>query len=61
MSYLPEALTEVELSEMIDQIVLELNASSMRDMGKIMGKVMPLITGRAEGKIVQDMVKKKLT
>jgi uncharacterized protein YqeY len=59
-SYLPEALSEDELAKIIDKAVVETEAESLRDMGKVMGVVMPQVKGRADGKAVQEMVKKKL-
>ena len=60
MSYLPEALSEDELEKIVDKAVVETEADSLRDMGKVMGLVMPQVKGRADGKVVQEMVKKKL-
>ena len=59
-SYLPEALSEDELAKIVDKAVVETEAESLRDMGKVMGVVMPQVKGRADGKAVQEMVKKKL-
>jgi uncharacterized protein YqeY len=60
VSYLPEALSEEELAKIIDKAIVETEAESLRDMGKVMGVVMPQVKGRADGKAVQEMVKKKL-
>jgi len=60
VSYLPEALSEDELAKIVDKAVVETEAESLRDMGKVMGVVMPQVKGRADGKAVQEMVKKKL-
>ena len=60
-SYLPKPLGEKELEEIISQAIKEVNAESMRDMGKVMALVMPKIKGRADGKLVQETVKKKLS
>ena len=59
-SYLPKQLSQEELEKIIDQVVKETNAESLRDMGQVMQMVMPQVTGRAEGKTVQELVKKKL-
>lgn len=59
-SYLPEALSEKELNDMVDQAIKEINAEGMGDMGKVMGLIMPQVKGRADGKHVQELVKKKL-
>lgn len=59
-SYLPKQLSQEELEKIIDQAIKETNAESLRDMGQVMQIVMPQVTGRAEGKTVQELVKKKL-
>lgn len=58
--YLPEQLTDDELEEIVKKVVAEVGATSMKDMGVIMGKVMPLVSGRADGKRINAMVKKIL-
>jgi len=60
-SYLPEALSQEELEEIVDKAVEETGARSLMEMGKVMGVVMPQVKGRAEGKGVQELVKKKLS
>lgn len=59
-SYLPPALSEEELVTIIDQTMNELGAESSQDMGKLMKAVMSKVTGRADGKIVNTLVRKKL-
>lgn len=58
--FLPEALSESELSAMIDAAIQESGAESMRDMGKVMGLLKPKIQGRADVGAVSGMVKTKL-
>lgn len=60
-SYLPEPLNEKELETIIREAIKEVRAESMRDMGKVMAVVMPKTKGRADGKQVQELVKKKLS
>ena len=60
-SYLPASLTEAEISTIVDQVITQVNATGMQDMGKVMGLVMPQVKGRADGKLVQEQVKKKLS
>ncbi len=60
-SFLPEPLSIEELEKIIDAVIHDAGAESMRDMGKVMGTVMPHIKGRIDGKIVQDTVRKKLS
>ena len=58
--YLPEQLSEDELAAIIEGIIAKTGASSMRDMGKVMGMANGEVAGRADGKTVAAMVKTKL-
>ena len=60
LSYLPEQLSETELEEIIRDTINELGASSIKDMGKVMGAVTPKVRGRADNKMVGAIVKKML-
>jgi uncharacterized protein YqeY len=60
MKYLPQQFTEEELEAIVRQAVEETGASSPRDMGKVMQAVMPKVKGRADGKVVNAIVKKIL-
>ena len=60
LSYLPEQLSETELEEIIRDTINELGASSIKDMGKVMGAVTPKMKGRADNKMVGAIVKKML-
>ncbi len=59
--YLPEQLSEEKIAAIIEEAVASLNASSLQDMGKVMGAVMPKLKGRADGKVVQQLVRSKLS
>ena len=59
--FLPAPLSEVELEEMVTRAITESGAGSIRDMGAVMKLVTPQTTGRADGKLVSEMVRKKLT
>lgn len=59
--YLPEEMGESELVDLVDQVIGEIGAESMQDMGNVMGEVMKRAKGRADGKTVADLVKKQLT
>lgn len=59
-AYLPQQMSSTELEHMIDAAIAETGATSNRDMGKVMKIVVPKIAGRADGKIVSDLVRKKL-
>ena len=61
MDYLPPQLSQEELTEIVKEGINETNASSMKDMGKILAYVMPKISGRADGKAVNAIVKNLLS
>ena len=58
--YLPEALSETDLEKLVKEAIAETQATSKKDMGKIMKVVMPKIAGRADGKAVNVMVARLL-
>lgn len=60
MSYLPEQMSEHEIEEIVKQVVNETGANSVKDMGKVMTVVMSKVKGRADGKLVNQIVKKYL-
>lgn len=59
--FLPEQLDDAEVEEIVAKIVQQTGASSMADMGKVMGLANAEIAGRADGKTVANAVKKKLS
>jgi uncharacterized protein YqeY len=60
-SYLPAALTGEELRAMVTEAVLEVQATSLKEMGKVMAVLMPRVTGRADGKVVNTLVREALS
>ena len=58
--YLPEQLSEKELNEIISDAIKTTGATSMKEMGKVMGIVNNKVAGRAEGKIIAQKIKKLL-
>lgn len=60
-SYLPEELSEDELREMIREAISQVSATSKKDMGKVMSILMPKVKGRADGKLVNQMVSELLS
>ncbi len=60
LEYLPEQLTEEELTELVREVVEAGGYNSMKDMGKIMKDIMPKIQGKADGKMVNEVVRKIL-
>jgi hypothetical protein len=59
-AFLPQQLTAAELEAQVSQAVEEAGASAPQDMGKVMKILMPRIAGRADGKMVNELVRKRL-
>lgn len=60
-AYLPEELSIEELEKIVEETIAEVNAVDMKDMGKVMQSVKAKTTGRADGKTINEIVKKKLS
>ncbi len=60
-SFLPQPLSREEIVEVIDQTISELQASSSRDIGKVMKSVMSKLGGKADGKLINQLVKDRLS
>ena len=60
-TYLPEQLSEEELKKVIDEVFDKVKPSSMKDMGTIMKELKPLVNGKADMKLVNTIVKEKLS
>jgi hypothetical protein len=60
-SFLPQPLNQEEILKIIDQSIQETQASSPKDMGKVMKAVMPKIGGKADGKLINQLVKERLS
>jgi uncharacterized protein YqeY len=60
-SYLPEQYTNEELEELIDELIKELNVTSMKDMGRLIASTISRVKGKSDGKTISKVVKKKLT
>lgn len=58
--YLPQQLSEEELEKIVIEIIAEVGATSMKDMGKIMAAIKPKTAGRADGRKINELVKKNL-
>jgi len=59
-TYLPEQLSETEIAGLIDAAMTSTGASSIKDMGKVMGQLKPKLQGRADMGAVSTMIKNKL-
>ena len=58
--FMPEPLSEEEIEEIVDDVIAEVGATSMRDLGRVMADVMPQVAGRADGSVVSQLVREKL-
>ena len=58
--YMPEPLSEEEIEEIVDNVIAEVGATSMRQLGRVMADVMPQVAGRADGSAVSQLVREKL-
>ena len=58
--FMPEQMSEDELEEIVDDVIAEVGATSMRDIGRVMADVMPQVAGRADGSAVSQIVREKL-
>lgn len=60
MDYLPKTLTESEVEEIVAKTIADLDATSMKDMGKVMGFISKTYAGQVDGSMVSRIVKSKL-
>ena len=58
--FLPQQLSEAEISELVRAAIAETGASSPADLGRVMGRVAPQTRGRADGRAVSDIVRRQL-
>jgi hypothetical protein len=59
--YLPEQLSKDKIEIIITKIIVDVNASSMKDMGRVMGLASKELGGKADGKLIAQIVKEKLS
>lgn len=60
LEFLPQQLTREELESLVDKAIAETAATSGKDMGKVMKVLQSQVSGRADGKLVSEVVKQKL-
>ena len=60
-SYLPQPLSREEVLKIIDQTIEETEASSLKDLGKVMKSVMPKLGGKVDGALINQLVKERLS
>lgn len=59
-SYLPKQLSSVEIEAEVKKIIVEVGASSMKDMGRVMGTASKQLAGKADGRVISEIVKRLL-
>ena len=59
--FLPEQLSPEEVEKVIDEVIQLVGATTMKDMGKVMGMANKKMAGKADGKIIAEIVKKRLS
>ncbi|NJK57846.1 MAG: GatB/YqeY domain-containing protein [Pleurocapsa sp. SU_5_0] len=59
-TYLPEQVSDEEVAKIIDELIASSGATSIKDLGKVMGPAMKQLKGKADGKKIQELVKSKL-
>jgi len=59
--FLPEQLSAEEVEKVIDEVIQLVGATTMKDMGKVMGMANKKMAGKADGKIIAEIVKKRLS
>lgn len=59
--YLPEQMSEAEIENVVQKLIEETRASSMKDMGKVMGLATKQLAGKADNKLISSIIKQKLS
>ncbi|WP_003540901.1 GatB/YqeY domain-containing protein [Desulfotomaculum nigrificans] len=60
MAYMPKQLSESEIRQIVQKTINQTSAQGAKDMGKVMGILMPKVKGKADGKLVSNIVKELL-
>lgn len=60
-TYLPEQLSEEQVRILVEEAVQQTGASTIQDMGKVMGVLMPRVKGKADGNLISNLVRSKLS
>ncbi|KRO66968.1 MAG: glutamyl-tRNA amidotransferase [Cryomorphaceae bacterium BACL21 MAG-121220-bin10] len=60
-AFLPKPLSEEEVTAIVEQIITEVGATSMKDMGRVMGQANKALAGKAESAFVAQLIKTKLS
>lgn len=59
--YLPKQLSEEEVLEVVKEVIASVDATSMKDMGKVMQTITPMLKGKADGKLINNLVRSQLS
>ncbi len=59
-TYLPQQLTEDEIKAILEKVVVDTGAAGIKDMGKVMAEIKPLVTGRADMGKISGLIKTRL-
>ena len=59
--YLPAQLSDEEIEKIVTQIIQQVGAQSLKDLGKVMSAAMGELKGKADGRVIQELVRKKLS
>ncbi len=59
--FLPEQMSKEDVAKVVDEVITQIGASSMKDMGKVMGMVNGKLAGQADGKTISGIVKSRLS
>ena len=60
VSYLPAELSEAQLVDLVEAAIAETGGGTIKDMGKVMGALMPRVAGRADNKLLSELVRSRL-
>jgi len=60
-AYLPQQMSRAEIEELAAQVIAQVGATSPRDLGKVMRELMPRVKGRADGRLVNEVVRELLS
>ncbi len=61
MSYMPEQMSEEQIRDEVKKGIAEIGAKDMKEMGKVLGAIMPKLKGKADGQMVSRVVKEELS
>ena len=59
--YLPQQMSEEDVQKIVSEVIAEVGATTMKDMGKVMGGIMKRVAGQADGNLIQQLVRKELS